>query len=272
MPTSAPTTCGAFSTSRGFTVSRVTTYYERDNLAEQRARNLIALVEAHLPVEVGPVGHADAWELVGPSLISRQVGSLTALLGLRALGGEADPLVLLRTLYEHAVTFAWLAADPGADRHQRFLKSDAVSRLGMDDDARKVGVKLLDDLHRAKFQRQAEELPKEMPDLLQRAEAADGYWVGRLLALEDSSSTRSYRGLYAIAYRRHSAIAHPSLMGLNTVTVDLPGNRRRVQLERRDPDMRGPFGLGAILLAFSLFISSCTLNWPKQDAVKAAFE
>lgn len=250
----------------------MTTYYEDDNLAEQRGRNLIALVEAHLPVEVGPVGPANAWQLVGPSLIARQVGSLTALLALRSFGGEADPLVLLRTLYEHAVTFAWLAADPGEDRHQRFLKSDAVFRLGMDDDARKVGVELLDDLQRAEFRRQVEELPKEMPDLLRRAEAADGHWVGRIPALEDSLSTRSYRGLYAIAYRRHSAIAHPSLMGINTVTVDLPDGRRRVQLERRDPDMHGPFGLGSILFGFSLFISSSALGWPEQVAVEAAFE
>jgi hypothetical protein len=250
----------------------VTTHYERDNLAEQRGRTLIALAEAHLPIDVGPVGPADAWQLVGPSLMSRQVGSLTALLALRPLGGEADPLVLLRTLYEHAVTFAWLAADPGEDRYRRFLKSDAVSRIAMDADARKVGVELLDDLQREEFQRQADELPKEMPDLLQRAEAADQHWVGRIPALEDSSSTGSYRGLYAIAYRRHSAIAHPSLMGLNTVTVDLADGYRRVQLERRDPDMHGPFGLGSILLGFSLFISNSTLGWPEQAAVKAAFE
>ncbi len=142
----------------------------------------------------------------------------------------------------------------------------------MDDDARKVDVKLLDVSQRAEFERQAAELPKEMPDLLQRAEAADRHWVGRIPALEDSSSTDSYRGLYAIAYRRHSAIAHPSLMGLNTVTVDLADGRRRVQLERRDPEMHGPFGLGSILLGFSLFISGCALGWPDQLAVEAAFE
>ena len=123
MPISVPTTCDVCSIRRRSEVFEVTAYYEHDNRAEQRGRNLIALVEPHLPVEVGPVGPADAWQPVGPSLISRQGGSLTSLLALRSLGGEADPLVLLRTLYEHAATFAWLAADPGEDRHRRFLKS-----------------------------------------------------------------------------------------------------------------------------------------------------
>ncbi|HVY77354.1 MAG TPA: DUF5677 domain-containing protein [Solirubrobacterales bacterium] len=249
----------------------MTDYRDRDDLAERRGRSLIGLVEPHLPLEVLPTGPADAWQLTGPALVSRQVGSLTALLSLRPLGGEADPLVLLRTLYEHAVTFAWLAADPGEDRHRRFLKSDAVSRLSMDDDARRVGVQLLDEHQRAGFERQAAELPKEMPDLLQRAEAADRHWVGRIPALEDSSSTRSYRGLYAVAYRRHSAIAHASLMGLNTVTVELPSGRRRVQLEQRDPEMHGPFGLGSVLLGFTLFISGATLGWPDPAPVEAAF-
>lgn len=247
-------------------------YFESDNEAERRGRALIALVEPHLPIEVEPVIPATAWRLVGPSLISRQVGSLTALLALRSLGAEADPLVLLRTLYEHAVTFAWLGADPGEERHRRFLKSDAVSRLSMDGDARRVDVELLENDQRAECERLAAELPKEMPALLQRAEAADQHWVGRIPGLEASSRSGSYRGLYAIAYRRHSAVAHPSLMGLNTVTVDLPGGRRRVQLEQRDPAMHGPFGLGSVLLGFSLFISSGTLGWPDPADVEAAFE
>lgn len=257
---------------RSLTVFRVTDYCERDQLAEDRSRKLIGLVHAHLPSEVRVAGAADAWQLVGPGLLARQVGSLEALLALRPLDRQADAFVLLRTLYEHAVTFAWFAADPGEDRHRRFLKSDTVARLDADDDARKVGVPLLDAESRAKYEGQRGRLPKQMPDLLQRAEAADAHWVGKVPALKDSSETHSYRGLYAIAYRHHSAIAHPTLMGLNFVTVDLPGGPLRVQLEERDPEMHGPFGLGAILLAFSLLISGRTLGWPDAAAVEAAFE
>jgi len=64
----------------------------------------------------------------------------------------------------------------------------------------------------------------------------------------------------------------PVSWGLNSVIIELPEGRRRVQRGRRDLDMHGPFGLGVILLAFTLFISGQTLGWPDAGAVAAAFE
>jgi hypothetical protein len=249
----------------------MTDYRVREDLAEGRSRELIDLVRPHLPIEVAVHGSADAWQLVGPGLIARQVGSLEALMALRPMDRQADAFVLLRTLYEHAVTFAWIAADPGIDRHRRFLKSDAASRIAADDDARKVGVPLLEPEGREEFEDQLRDLPKAMPDLLQRAEAADDHWLGTVPGLEGSGDASSYRGLYAVAYRHHSAIAHPSLQGLNFVTIDLPAGVKRVQFEERDPEMNGPYGLGVILLAFSLYIANVSLGWPDNDAVSAAF-
>lgn len=230
------------------------------------------LVDAHLPLEVGPLGLAELWQLVGPALLARQADSLAALLDLRRQRGEADPIVALRTLYEHAVTFAWLAAEPGEERLGRFVKSDAASRLAMDDDARKVGVPILDPDQHARFERQVAELPKAMPDLLQRAEGADRHWADRIPGLEASSTVRSFRGLYAMAYRRHSAVAHPSLMGLNSVVADLPEGRRRVERGRRDQDMHGPFGLGVVLMALSLLIAGSSVGWPEAHEVEVPFE
>jgi hypothetical protein len=246
--------------------------HERDEDNERRSQKLIAMVRGHLPIDVRVSGPADAWQLVGPALLARQVGSLEALFAQRPLDRQADGFVLLRTLYEHAVTFAWFAADPGADRHSRFLKSDAVARLEADEDIARLGISMLTTEERAKFEAQRDGLPKQMPDLSQRAEAADSHWAGKLEYLKESSSTHSYRGLYATAYRHHSAIAHPSLMGLNFVTVDLPDGMVRVRLEERDPDMNGPFGLGVILFAFSLYISGQTLGWPEADEIDAAFD
>ncbi len=81
----------------------------------------------------------------------------------------------------------------------------------MDEDPRKVEVEILEATARARLEAQAAELPRSMPTLLQRAEAADAYWVGRVPSLEDTSTTRSYRCLYAVACQ--SAIAHASLLG-----------------------------------------------------------
>jgi hypothetical protein len=94
--------------------------------------------------------------------------------------------------------------------------------------------------------------------LLDRAEAADAHWVSRVTGLRDSTTPTSFRGLYAAAYRRFSAIAHPTNLGLNPVTVDLDGSHKRVQPEERPPDMRGPFGLATI--AFALGPVGCGRN------------
>jgi hypothetical protein len=247
-------------------------YEEREDAAERRARALVDLVRPRLPVEVRVGGAADAWPLVGPGLIARQVGAVEAIFAIRPLEREADAIVMLRSLYDHSVTFAWLAADPGVDRHRCFLKSDSSARLKADDDCRKVGVPILLDEKRAEYQRQVDELPAVMPPLLDRAVDADEHWTGRIAGLRGADTTHSYRGLYAIAYRRHSAYDHASVMGLNAVTVDLPRGGQRVQLEERESESYGVFGLTTILFAFTLFIGAQTLGWPDRAAAEAAFE
>jgi hypothetical protein len=192
---------------------------------------LTALVRPYLPVDVLVHGPADAWPLVGPALIARATGSLEAILALVPLGREADADTLLGSLYEHVTTFAWLAGEPGEERMRRWLKSDCEARLRTDEDCRRVRVKILDDDRRNEFEETAAALPKGMPALLDRAEAADAHWVSRVTGLRDSTTPTSFRGLYAAAYRRFSAIAHPTNLGLKPVTVDLDGSHKRVQLE-----------------------------------------
>jgi hypothetical protein len=235
---------------------------EHDRDAVARGRALAALVRPYLPVDVLVDGPADAWPLVGPALIARATGSLEAILALVPLGREADADTLLRSLYEHVTTFAWLAGEPGEERMRRWLKSDCEARLRADEDCRKVGVKILDDDRRTEFEETAAALPKGMPALLDRAEAADAHWVSRVTGLRDSTTPTSFRGLYAAAYRRFSAIAHPTNLGLNPVTVDLDGSHKRVQLEERPPDMHGPFGLATIVFALGLYVAAETIGWP----------
>jgi hypothetical protein len=235
---------------------------EHDRDAVARGRALAALVRPYLPVDVLVHGPADAWPLVGPALIARATGSLEAILALVPLGREADADTLLRSLYEHVTTFAWLAGEPGEERMRRWLKSDCEARLRADEDCRKVGIKILDDDRRTEFEETAAALPKGMPALLDRAEAADAHWVSRVTGLRDSTTPTSFRGLYAAAYRRFSAIAHPTNLGLNPVTVDLDGSHKRVQLEERPPDMHGPFGLATIVLALGLYVAAETIGWP----------
>jgi len=218
-------------------------------------------------MEVTVHGPPDAWLLVGPALIARATGTLEAILALLPLEREADANTLLRSLFEHVATFAWLAAEPGEERMRRWLKSDAKARLRMDDDCREVGVPILAPPKRAEFERTVENLPREMPDLLSRAKAADEHWAGKVTGLHGSAMPTSFRGLYAFAYRRYSAIAHPSNMGLNAVTLPVASGRTRVQLERRDPAMHGPFGLARIVYALGLYISATTIGWPTKAEI-----
>lgn len=245
---------------------------ERDRQAGNRAEGLIDLVRPHLPIEVRVNGPADAWALVGPGLIGRQVGAMEAIFRLHPSGRDADSIVLLRSLYDHAVTFAWLAADPGKERHQRFLKSDSAARLRAADDCRKVGVEILLDEKRAEYERHVDQLPAEMPPLLDRATRADEHWTGRIEALRGADTTHSFRGLYAIAYRRYSSYDHASLWGLNPVVADLDDGRKRVQLEEREAEEHGVYGTACVLFSFSLFISAQTLGWPETDAIHKVFQ
>ena len=107
---------------------------------------------------------------------------------------------------------------------------------------------------------------------LDRATQADKHWTGRIEGLGGAGTTYSYRGLYAIAYRRYSSYDHASLWGLNPVVADLDGGRRRIRLEERDPEEHGAFGTASVLFGSSLFIAAQTLGWPETDAVHKVFE
>jgi hypothetical protein len=114
------------------------------------------------------------------------------------------------------------------------------------------------------FEETAAALPNGMPALLDRAEASDAHWVSRVTGLRDSTTPTSFRGLYAAAYRRLSAIAHPTNLGLNPVTVDLDRSHKRAQLEERPPHMHGPFGLAIIVFALGPYVAAETIAWPRK--------
>lgn len=254
---------------------------EHDAQAEAQAQALIELVRPKLPIDQPLLESAGAWAVVGPALIARQVGTLEAIFALHPLGRDADPVVLARSLYEHAVTFAWLAADPSEERHRRFRKSDLVRRLKIDDDCRGltdqgVKVRIMSPIERQGFEQQLNALPedlKQMPDLIDRADGADRHWTGTIEGLAGSDTTHSFRGFYAVTYRHESATAHATELGLNWVTKDLPGGGKRVQLEERDPASHGPFGRAVLMLAFSLLIAAEAIpGWPSAVEVTQVFE
>ncbi len=186
---------------------------------------------------------------------------------------EADADVILRTLYEHVTTFAWLAAEPNEERMQLWLKADSKQRLKADDDCAKVGYPMLEPGLRGELEHNVATIQGSAPNLPDRAAAADAYWSGKIMGLHGSETPTSLRGLYAFAYRRLSAIAHPSNMGLNAVAVPLDGGpATRVQLEQIRPELKGPFGLGSVVYAIGLYVAGQSLGWPAPSAVDGVLE
>ena len=93
---------------------------------ERACRSLIELGHAAFPV-IGPADRA-VIGVYGAALVARIVGTIEAMLTLGPLGRDADLKILVRSAFEHSVTFAWIAADQER-RFARWQKEDAERRI-----------------------------------------------------------------------------------------------------------------------------------------------
>jgi hypothetical protein len=110
------------------------------------------LVERRLPAEHEVTSDADAWPLVGAALLSRITTMMRDVLRLQVAAREADAATLARSLYEHVVHFAWLAAEPTAERLEAWRKVDLQSRLTADNKSRELNEPLFSDTERAQLE------------------------------------------------------------------------------------------------------------------------
>lgn len=76
------------------------------------SKALIAVVQPFYPQVWADTGNHDNWPVTAAALIAKATRTLEAICFLRASGFSADAIILLRSLFEHVVTFAWLATDP----------------------------------------------------------------------------------------------------------------------------------------------------------------
>jgi hypothetical protein len=230
----------------------------------------MALVEARLPSEHDVTAEGGTWAIISLGLLSRMTTTLRHIMHLEPLGRGVDAGVLLRSLYEHVVHFAWLAADPSDERIEEWIKDDLRLRLIADNDARAHGEWLYSD--REGMQRQVEAMKGNRLVLADLAAAADKAWQGKLDAVGHKPKTKlSFRGLYAFVYRNYSAGAHPSYRGLNPVVEDLTPTLKRVVLEG-PPEGRGPYGLATVIYSLALYVAAGSIGWPAEDDVEATFK
>lgn len=243
---------------------------ERDQLIQRRGRALIQLVASRLPQEFEMLGDGEAWPGAGVALLSRLTGTLGSILDLHVGMREADAAILARSLYEHSVHFAWLAADPSAARLKAWRQHDELMRVRADADARDHGI-ILSTADDAQIRAQLADLRGKELVLADLAVAADKYWAGRLPGLGTHREPQSFRGLYSTLYRHYSGMAHPTMRGLNRVTDHLAGNRRRIRLEE-GYDGNGPYGMATVIFTFALYAAAESIGWPPADELNAVFD
>jgi len=235
-----------------------------------RAAALIDLVAGRLEVEGDATGPQTAWPMVGPALLAHATSSLRSIVfRLRPDEVHNDASRLLRSLYDHVVTFAWLAADP-PPRLALWRKEDLEERLKIHREFAAAGEQLIPDADREQMERDVARLEGKAPDLASKAAMADKHWIPRIGGALRPNSLSSFRGFYTILFREHSGLVHATMRGLNHVTIDLTPPRKRVVLEAPLGES-SPYGMATVVYGLGLLVAARSLDWPDADAVEAVF-
>jgi hypothetical protein len=235
-----------------------------------RTAALIELVEWSLEVEGDAGGPQTAWPMVGPALLAHATSNLRSIVfRLRPDGAHNDASRLLRSLYDHIVTFAWLAADP-PPRLALWRKGDLQERLKIHREFEAAGEQLIPDADREQMERDISRLEGKAPDLASKAAAADKHWIPLIGGALRADSLSSFRGFYTILFREHSGLVHATMRGLNHVTIDLAPPRKRVVLEA-PLESRGPYGMATTVYGVGLLVGAQALGWPDANEVEAIF-
>lgn len=232
----------------------------RLKLAQRRAPALNRVFEAGMP---GGRANADLtdWSIAGPAFVLRCASLFGSTMALAAAGRMTDAGLPLRSLFEHTVTFAWIAVDAAA-HFPRWLQHDYRSMKAADVDAeRTLGQGILTAQERAVLEGKLDSLVSGLPKVPDRASAADDYWGDRIRTV-GLKGRHSLRSQYIAYYRHLSAIEHPTLISLGQMAVPRPTtNLASVNFVTSAP----------ALFATTLFITHGVFGWPDAAAVHAVF-
>jgi hypothetical protein len=231
-----------------------------------RAAALIAAAEPHLELEGDP-----GWSLVAPGLLVHATSCLRSIVfRLGPDGAHNDASRLLRSLYDHVLTFAWLASDPPG-LLPVWRKADLEERLKIDREVRGAGDQLLADADRDQMEHDVAGIEGDAPDLASKAVAADRHWAPRIGPFR-ADGLGSFRGLYTILFRQHSGLVHATMRGLNHVSVDLEPPRMRIVTKDVRPEGNGPYGMATAVYGLGLLVAADALGQPDAVEVEHIFD
>jgi hypothetical protein len=235
-------------------------------MVEAALAELVDLVRARLPERFHRgEGH---WRPLATALIARIAGigeSIDALVPTRR---QADAQILLRALYEHVLTYCWIAIDP-RDRVYEWRDHAVVQRRRLHNDASRLGIQILSDEQYA----EAAELD-EIKRLIERADEVDAYWSRHIRgfrppSLDTKAGLLTFRGLYIGLYRTSSRLVHAQIETVNDC-VDFESYPRRpaiVHMEASDDVFWA--AIACPLIAMALLVNAYLFRWPDSETVRA---
>ena len=199
-------------------------------------------------------------------MLSRAYGTLDSVVALIGERRATDAGVLTRSLFEQAVTFAWVATEP-EEHALAWVRWDRAERKKAHNDLLHHGGPAL--LEAQTLQDFAVVIASgpSMPNLAQRAEDADTYWSSQIAAVR--SSTTSFRGLYAVVYRTDSQATHAAVSSLEPLVAPAGPGRFDVLPIEKDPGDRSPFTRAPMLYGLMLLVAEPALG---IDGVEAALD
>jgi len=235
---------------------------QRRNVRRDWSKRLLDLIDPEFPRTSHSNANQNDWTVIGPAFVLRCARLLRASLFLPD-EHDTEAEALVRVLYEHVTTFAWLAIDP-ASNIRAWVRYEAKQGLKADNDVRQFGIHFLDAKLLADYQALAAETPM-MPDLAVRASQADAHWGPIIEAFKDPKY--SLRGMYVAIYRQLSVSVHASGDAVRRLVRFGPTPGMRCVGFERPVGPVASFTSAPILFAMCLLVASRTLSFPKEAEV-----
>jgi hypothetical protein len=242
----------------------------RRTLSEQDAHQLLQnghhlgwLFERHAPLEIDSNGAINDWRAFSSAILRRTHFALVSVLGMPTR--EPDASVLTRVLYEHVVTFCWVAIDPPT-RLPMLIRTEISAVRAVMNELNDAGAyeKEAKETHAvlAELETLAAPTGTRMPSVFACAHEAEAHWQGKL-----PISLRLARE-YSNLYRPYSAAVHPRIMGLKSFVSGANG-----KLTFGYPVTDYPEAALAAVSAFQdgLLVAGTCLGWPPVEEVVRAF-
>jgi Family of unknown function (DUF5677) len=194
---------------------------------------LVALVRRRLPE--GFYGGERWWALFATAALARMADTVESLMTLMASGHDTDGQTLLRSLYEQAVTFAWIAIEPDG-RQIRWRDDGRWEMLKLHRDALTVGLTILSDAEvddtkngLSLTDRKQPEADRVLPPVPERALRADEHWSAQISGLHPPN--------HPLSLSRH---LHARLPGCEPPRSRVDGRAGRLRNREEQSPCRSP--------------------------------